>query len=248
MSRAKSMKEMEDAVRWQADQEEAELRHTSAHIRRIINQSAQRLRMAVSTVGDPYFLVNHSGKITPGRAVDPTGSTGFFPWGLIDTSVVEPEILKTYGIDLKIGTSVISLDHVTFAERLNFQGSGAGSDCPIAFFEYNEKAIGLLPVPDTNYDFTLWYLPVMAELTADDDVLICGPAASDEWIVWDCLWKLLARDNYPRLLQVAQATKAELMAEIIRHSAHQTVNASKRIDTRRIRRIKRGYVRKDWVF
>lgn len=240
------MQEMEDAVRWQADQEEAELRHTSAHIRRIINQSAQRLRLSVSAVGDPYFLVNHSGKITPGRAPDPTGSTGSFPWGLIDTSVVEPEILKTYGVDLKIGTTIISLDHVTFSERLNFQDRDGVGDTPVAFFEYNEKAIGLLPIPDTSYDYTLWYLPVMPELTGDNDILNCGPAASDEWIVWDCLWKLLARDNYPRLLQVAQATKAELMADIIRHSAHQVVNASRRVDTRRFSRLKRWNTRRGW--
>lgn len=245
MSRAKTILELETAVRWQADQEEAELRHTSEHIRRIINQSAQQLRLQVSSVGDPYFLRSFSGVIKGGAAVDQQNRDRTLPWGSIDSSNIDPEILQVYGIDVSLGGlgRVTSLTHVTFAERLSFQGLGQSSS-PCAFFEYNENNIGVLPIPDGDYSFTLWYVPVLPDVMEDGDVMLCGPAGSDEWIVWDCLWKLLARDNYPRLLEVAAATKAELMAAILKQSAHQRVNPSTRRDSRNERRLKFGSSRR----
>lgn len=241
MARLRKLSELEEMVRWQSDQEHAELRHTPEAVRRAINQSIQEYRELVSENGDPYFLVSHCGTMTPGRAVDPGGTGRQFNWGSIDTSTFDPEVHRIYGLDVKVDQYVNNLDHLGFASRNQWQNLyGTAEGYPVGFFMYNENTLGILPAPNQPYEYTLWYLPVLPALMNDDDEFNPGLPGGEEWIVWDLLTKLLVRDNYPRQLAYAEGKRQQLSESIIsRARQHQRVGPAVRLDTRRQTMLKR---------
>ena len=234
-------------VRWQSDQQEADLRHTSADLRRAINQSIQRFRERISDNGHPYFLTNHSGKLTKGQTADPNGSGGKFAWGSLDISSFIPEVIRIYGFDITVNSVNEELDAVEFRERNHYQFGNNETTIPVAFFGYNENTIGILPAPDRAYPYTLWYLPRLEELTDDDDEFNPGLPGAEEWIVWDVMYKIVNRDNYPRLMASVKIERDELMVDIItRASSHHRTGPPKRIDTRGRTRNKRWYFYRHW--
>lgn len=247
MARSRKISELEDMCRWQADQQNAELRHTSADLRRAMNQSIQHFRERISDNGHPYFLTNYCSKLTPGSAPDPAGTGAVFAWGLIDTSPIDPAVARIYGLDITVNGVNEELDAVEFRERNHYQFGNNETTIPVAFFGYDETRIGILPPPDRDYPYTLWYLPVLPELLADDDEFNPGLPGAEEWIVWDVMVKLLNRDNYPRLLPIAIGEREGLMVDILhRASKHQRTGPPKRIDTRGRTRNKRWYFYRHW--
>ena len=231
MARSRTIAELEEAVRWQADIEEAELRHTSEKVRHAINQSIQRFREKISDNGSPYFLTSHSGQIPAGAAKDINGQE--FAWGALDITGIQPGVVRIYGLDLSLNSINFELKAVTFKERNNYQTRYTLQQVPIAFFNYNENMLGIVPVPDKGYTYTLWYLPELPILMDDGDTFNPGVPGAEEWVVWDVLIKLLTRDNYPRLLNVAQATRDDLWRDIIhRANKHQRSGPATRLDTR----------------
>lgn len=247
MARSRTIKELEEMVRWQADQQRADLRNTSADIRRAANQSIQRFRERISDNGHPYFLTNHSGRLTPGHAVDPRGSGVQLAWGLLDTSGIVPEVVRIYGLDITVNSINTELDAVEFRERNHYQFGNNENTIPVAFFGYDETKIGILPPPDDNYEYTLWYLPKLAELSNDEDQFNPGLPGAEEWVVWDVMHKILNRDNYPRLIASVRAEREDLMVDILqRASSHQRTGPPKRLDTRGRTRNKRWYHYRHW--
>lgn len=245
MARNRKISELEDMIRWQADQERAELRHTSAAIRRAANQSIQRFRELISDNGHPYYLTSQSGLMTPGNASDDNGQK--FAWGLLDTESFDPEPVRIYGLDITVNGVNEELDAVEFRERNHYQFGNNENTIPVAFFGYDETKIGVLPPPDRAYPYTVWYLPVLPELTEDDDEFNPGVPGAEEWIIWDVMLKILNRDNYPQLIASARAERAELWADILhRARKHQRTGPPKRIDTRGRTRNKRWYFYRHW--
>ena len=247
MARAVTIKQLEDDVRWQADQQEAELRHTSADLRRAINQSIQRFRENISDNGFSYFMQDSSGTLEPGNAVTDNGTQ--LTWGVLDMIDFEPEVVRIYGVDVTINGSVLDLDPVTFKERNRYQYYDNDSGTPIGFFGYDETKLGIVPPPNKPYAYTVWYLPAIEDLTDDDDSFNpCVPGAS-EWIVWDVMYKLLNRDNYPRLLAGVAKERGRLWEDIL-HKAnkHSRAGPARRLDTRGWTRSKRYYRVRPWLF
>lgn len=232
-------------VRWQSDSQEADLRHSSADLRRAINQSIQHFRENISDNGHPYFLTSHSGLLTPGQATDSNGQQ--FAWGTLDMDSFSPEVVRIYGFDITVNGVNEELDAVEFRERNHFQFGNNELTIPIAFFGYNETKLGILPAPDRPYAYTLWYLPMLEELTEDDDQFNPGVPGAEEWIIWDVMLKLLNRDNYPRLIQSVRIERDTLWADILhRARKHQRTGPPKRIDTRGRTRNKRWYFYRHW--
>lgn len=245
MARHRKISELEDMVRWQSDTQDADLRHSSADLRRAINQSIQRFRELISDNGHPYYLTSHSGRLTKGAAEDDNGQK--FAWGILDTSSFSPELVRLYGFDITVNSVTEELDAVEFKERNHFQFGNNETTIPVAFFGYNETKIGILPAPDRDYPYTIWYLPLLEELTEDNDEFNPGIPGAEEWIVWDVMFKLLNRDNYPRLLQSVILERDKLLVDILhRARKHQRTGPPKRIDTRGRTANKRLYFYRHW--
>lgn len=236
MSARISLAELEAKVRWQADQERAEARHTSAKLREEIRTSVNRYRELFSDNGSAYYLTNHCGKIQAGPAPDRNGSDKTMPWGEINISSINPEIVRIYGIDVDFGGTKISLEQIAFAERNHYDGCQGE---PIAFFGFGEDRIGVVPLPAAEYPFTLWYLPTLSNFENDDDVFNPGVPGGEQWVVWDVMHKIFMRDNYPGLLQFIMIERDKVGADIIhRISSFFRVKAEIRRDTKGERKSK----------
>ena len=247
MARAVTIQQLEDDVRWLADQQEAELRHTSSDLRRAINHSIQAFREAISDNGHSYFLVEHSGTLAVGHASSQNGTE--LSWGELDTKSWDPEVVRIYGVDVTVNGSVLDLDAVQFSERNRYQSYQFGGGVPTSFFGYNETKIGILPPPNRAYNYVVWYLPVLPELTANGDEFNPGVPGAEQWIKWDVMFALLNRDNYPRLLASVAKERQRLWDDILhRANKHQRTGPAKRLDTRGWSRRKRSYRWRTWLF
>lgn len=247
MARFRTIAELEQMVRWQADQERALLRHTSADLRRAMNQSIQRYRERISDNGHPYFLVSSSGQLTPGSASDPGGTGTKFAWGTLDISALLPAVVRIYGLDVTVDGIISELDAAEFGDRNKYQVRMPQSQAPVAFFGYDENTIGILPACDRPIPYTLWYLPVLPDLLNDDDEFNPGLPGGEEWVVWDVMHKILNRDNYPALIASCRSERDNLMIDLLaRASSHQRVGPPKRKDSRGRTRDKRRAFFSGW--
>jgi len=229
---------MEKKVRWQSDNERAELRNTSADVRRTINQSIQAFRDVFSDNGDSYFLSSKAGRMTPGRAnVDGT----FVPWGTIDISAVEPAVVRIMGLDVVLnGQFNVELDHISFAQRNYNQDLAIADGIPQSFFSYDQNTLAIVPAPQFGYEYILWYLPLLPELMADDDEFDPGIPGADEWVVFDTCVKLHTRDNNLKWVAAFKMLRDDTWMRVLKHaSSRQRVGPTYRLDTRGRRISKR---------
>ncbi len=232
MARPVTIKELEASVRWQADYQRALLRHTSDDVRLAINNSLQRFREIISDEGYTYFLKIHNGNLPAGLAKDPDNGRDR-AWGELDISSFEPEVVRVYGIDVKINNWWNRLTAASLLERNDYQTRGDNSRYPVAFFMYDETKIGILPPSREEYEFNLLYLPLLPPLLNDEDVFNPAVPAGDEWVIWDVMLKLIVRDNYPSQYGIVQSKLAELMKDILNKAGKLQISQPlHRLDTR----------------
>lgn len=187
-------------------------RYTPTLLNRIINQSIQRFRERISNEGMTHFLVSYSGNLTQ-------GTTSTYAFQTLDLSALSPSLVRTYGVDITIAGVVKSLAHRPFTERNDFS-AGLGSSMtgtPIAWAHFQTRSIAIMPGPDGDYPYTVWYLPVLADLSADGDTFD-GVAGWEVWVLWDCVCQLIARDQYQAAYTQAIAERDLAWADIIRSS------------------------------
>jgi len=247
MARAVTIEQLEADVRWLADQQEAELRHTSSDLRRAINHSIQAFREGISDNGFSYFLTEHSGTLDPGNAVSQNDTK--LAWGVLETRAWDPEVVRVYGVDVTVNGSVLDLGAVSFNERNRFQYYNNESGVPQNFFGYNETTLGIVPPPNRAYNYVVWYLPALPELVNDGDEFNPGVPGAEQWIKWDVMYMLLNRDNYPRLLASVAKERQRLWDDIL-HRANklQRSGPMKRLDTRGWARAKSLYRHRSWLY
>lgn len=240
MSAAVTIAELEADIRWQADQERALLRHTSAKVRRAICQSIDSYREMISDQGWPYYLKVKTGTLPIGATVDPDDGETALNWGKLDVSEFNPPVVRVYGLDLHYSGTQDELSSVSFAER-NAYGSSPGK--PLAYFIYDETNIGLLPPSGAAYKYTMSYLPKLPKLLNDDDEFNPGVPGGEQWVVWDVMTKLLVRDNYPDLVQASMAERDRQRVDIL-HQVGKLIRAFPRhkLNTRARKSARAGRV------
>lgn len=211
MTRSVSVSQLLDDIQDQADTLGTDLRHTPARLLRKVNQSYQRFRELVTREGLSLFLTPSSGTLTPG-VESPYGFRSLDISGVAD-------LVRPVGLDITVNGLVTSLYCIPFEHR-NSYGGGTSTSVPEAWAQYNRTSLAILPAPDIAYPYTLWYLPRPDELTANDS--FDGVAGWEDWVMWDVVCRLLARDQGSTALAIAQQERAMVQTEIMRSA--QVVN------------------------
>jgi len=195
-------------VRFKADAGGASVRHTDVQITRLINQSIQMFRERISDDGSQHYLVPYSGTL----GIGPTSPFAFYQLDL--SSGPSPSLVRTYGLDVTIDGQVCKLEHVPFESR-NDYGTVPGGSRPIAWFHIRTDQVGIVPASSGAYPFTVWYLPKFTDLAAAGDTFE-GVAGWEEWVVWDVVCQVIARDQFPQAFEIAERRRAEVEQRVIR--------------------------------
>lgn len=183
-------------------------RYQPGLLNRLINQSIQRFRERISNEGITHFLVSWSGTL-------PAGTSGNYAFQVLDLSSLSPSLVRTYGLDLTISGVVRSLEQRSFQERNEFTSGPLMTGQPLAWAHYQTTSIAIMPAPDTSYPYTIWYLPVLADMSADSDTFD-GVAGWEIYVLWDCVCQLIARDQYASAYQQATVERDNAWTDIVR--------------------------------
>ena len=188
-------------------------RYTPTILTRYLNQSVQRFRERISNEGMTHYLVSTTGTVT-------SGATSPYAFKSLDISAAAPNVVRVYGVDLTVNGIVKTLAHRPFQER-NDYGAPSITGEPMAWAMYQTTSIALMPAPGQSYSYTVWYLPLLADMVADGDTFD-GVAGWEQWIVWDVVCQLIARDTYQSAYAQAAQLRTETWQDIIRSSTKVT--------------------------
>lgn len=194
-------------VRFLGDAGGASIRHTDAQITRRINQAIQAFRRRISDTGSQHYLVSSSGTLG-------TAPTSPYPFYVLDLSGLSPALVHTYGIDVTFsGGHVVTLGHVPFEQRAKYGSTQQGGE-PVAWAHFRTAQVAILPASSTAYAYTVWYLPVLADLSGADT--FDGVAGWEEYVTADVVCDLIARDQFPLAFQMAAAQRDKAWESVIR--------------------------------
>jgi hypothetical protein len=215
LSRTVTLSQLRTDIRNQADLVGQTARHDDTLLTRLINQSIQRFRERLSAGGVQHYLTNSTGLLT-------AGATSGYPFCVLDLSAASPAITRTYAVDIDIGGVLKTLHHVAFEERSRYSGTSIVGE-PVAWCHLQTVSIAIMPAPSQAYNYTVWHLPKLDDLSADGDTFN-GVAGWEDWIVWDVVSRLIVRDQYPQAFAMVEQSKHELWKDIL-FSARQVTMA-----------------------
>ena len=208
MSRTVTLTQLLADIRWQADQVGATVRHEDAPLTRIINQSIQRFRERITVSGDTFYLTSATATISSGQASTTQA------YQTLDISGFSPEPVRTFGVDILYQSRVVSLVHVPFDDRNDF-GGGVDTGPPRAFAHYQAQTLAIFPVPDGSYTARVYYCPVATNLSSGSDTFD-GVAGWEEYLTWDCVCRVIIRDQYPQAAAIANQYRLETWSDIVK--------------------------------
>ena len=206
MSRNATLAQLLDDIEAQADLLGTDVRHTPARKMRLVNQAIQRFRELLTVHGVRLYLTPSSGTLTAGVE----SPYAFRTLSLSGISL----LVRPYGLDITVSSVVRSLYSVPFQAR-NDYGGGNSTGIPEAWSQYNRNSLAILPAPDAAYPYTLWYIPRLEDMDALSDTFD-GVAGWEDYIVWDIVCRLLARDQTAQAYQIASSERAQVWADIMK--------------------------------
>jgi len=200
----------------QADIAGLTARHGATLLNRLANQSIQRFREKLSNEGARHFLTVATGTTT-------TGATSGFPFYKLNAGSLASGIVRIFGVDVKAQDgSWRRLEHTTFEDRDSYGGGHPASiGEPRVWAEYQTTTLAIMPPPDRNYDFVVWYLPVLNDLQADT-ATFDGVAGWEDFVTWDVVCRIIMRDQNPEAYQLASAERAAIWMDILRNATRVT--------------------------
>lgn len=212
--RTVTLQQLRVDVQNQADIAGLTTRHGATLINRIINQEIQHFREDLSGEGSRHFL-----QVATGTMLQ--GATSGFPFRELNAGALASGIVRVYGLDVKCqGGEWKRLEHTTFEDRTSYGGPNSLGE-PKVWAEYQTTRLAVLPAPNQNYDFILWYLPVLNDLANDSDTFD-GVAGWEDYIMWAAVARLVMRDQFPQTFAMVMQCKAEAMQKILRSSTRVT--------------------------
>lgn len=194
MSRTRTLANLRADVRWISDTEGLTLRHTDANVNRAINQAVQAFRLMLADHGSSFYLREASFATVAGTDT-------------VDLSLVASgNVVQVYGIDVSVDGEWRELFEFSFAERNRYQDSWSGDNrgTPTYYQILNIGTVNaptgasagdlrLMPTPDAVYTMRVFYLPVLADMSADGD-FFNGLAGWEDWVVYEAALRLCERD------------------------------------------------------
>lgn len=188
-------------------------RYSPTSLNFYINSSIQRFRERVTNEGITHYLTSTSGSVS-------SGATSPYSFKSLDLSAVTPAVVRVYGVDLTVSSIVKTLAHRPFQER-NDYGAPSITGEPMAWAMYQTTSVAIMPAPNQSYAYTVWYLPVLADLVNDGDTFD-GVAGWEQYIIWDCVCRLIARDQYQAAYMQAVQLRDEIIQDILRSATKVT--------------------------
>ena len=184
-------------------------RYTPTVLTRYVNQAIQRFREKISNEGATRYLVSTSSTLG-------TGATSPYPFYVLDVSAVSPSIVRTYGLDITVNNVTRTLKHIDFKSRAQYGGANY-TGIPEAWAHYQGNKLAVFPPSSSAYTYVLWYLPVLADLSADGDTFD-GVAGWEDFIVWEVVCRLIIKDQYPQAYQMATVERDRVWSDIVRQA------------------------------
>lgn len=258
-ARTRTLDEMVADVRYRADVQDNDARHPLANVRRLINESWQTLRELLSDQGYPHFLKAKSGTVTVGEIVpDAVGNPSLTAaFGTID---FPDDAIRIYALHVQLNGRIVALEPVSFQGLQDYQctffDSGNRRGDPYGFFPYNVGTessasvtagkIAIVPAPDAAIGYTVWYLPIWVDLATGAHVFN-SLAGFEQWVIWDCVIKISARDNDAKAMYAIAVEERRSEFERILKAADRLQRAGpRRIEDTRGRRRRYRLDREEW--
>jgi hypothetical protein len=191
-------------------------RHGPTLLNRLINQSIQRFRERISGEGARHWLTVATGTMQ-------SGATSGFPFHSLDARVIASGIVRVYGVDVKRQDGTWKrLEHTTFEDRCNYGGGSPQSvGEPCVWAEYQTTTLAILPPPDRQTDFVIWYLPVASDLQSDA-ATFDGLAGHEDYIVYDVGCRSITRDQYSAVFPMMSSERDRIWQDIVRSATRVT--------------------------
>jgi hypothetical protein len=200
----------------QADIAGLTTRHGATLLNRLANQSIQRFREKLSNEGARHFLTVATGTMV-------SGATSGFPFYSLNAGSLASGIVRIFGVDVKTQDgSWKRLEHTTFEDRASYGGGHPASvGEPRVWAEYQTTKLAILPPPDRNTDFVVWYLPVLNDLQSDS-ATFDGVSGWEDFVTWDVVCRIIVRDQNPEAYSMAVTYKNEIWQDILRNATRVT--------------------------
>jgi len=232
--RGRTLTQLLDDIRFQADQLGETLRNDDTHLTRLLNQSIQRWREWVSEQGHPLYLSTATGTLPVGAA------NGNVSYGTIDMSSWTPTPVHVYALEIRVSNTVINLRQIPWESRNDYQGrlfntfyQGVTNSQPAAFFRIGQT-LNIVPPSQAAYTYTAYYMPLFTDLANPSDVFD-GEAGWEEWLVWDALVKLIVRDQEPERYQMAVTERDRIQGDILQRLRQDRPSVTRRRNDRQRR-------------
>lgn len=213
MARTRSLANLRADLEYLADIQNLTNRHDQTNKNRAINQAIQSFREKLSLEGIAHYLQSNTVTLTP-------GATSPYPFAVVDLSALAPGVVRVYRVHVTVDNRVYDLEGVEFTEVTRYQEdwSGIRTGIPVAFASKTTYTLALMPPPDSAYTAVIWYLPVLADLSADSDTFD-GVAGWEDWVVLDAAVRIANRDRDQTQIALLKDERAIKWAEVIKSAS-----------------------------
>jgi hypothetical protein len=224
-------------VRSRADIESQTARHTDTQLIWWINRAWQMLRLKLTKDGVTPMFLKWS---TP--AAMTAGVKAGYSFGELSLPADAAEV---FAIDVTIsGNEIQSLLPCDLGQRNEYRNQfGEATGIPRTFWvedvglesttTLSQGHIALLPAPDRAYTYSIGYVPHWVDIT-NTTYVFNSVANYDEWVIWDVVQTVAARDNDMQgTASIAFAKQQAVWNDLVSSSRIQRVGPVARVDVAR---------------
>lgn len=210
MARTRTLAQLQADLTYLSDAQNLSARHDTTNQTRVLNQAIQRFREKLSIEGITHYL-------QPYQTTTPVGATAPFPFAVLDlASGPSPALVRVYQVHVTVNNRVYQLEGIEFTEITRYQDEfrGVASGPPLAFASQTTTKLCFVPPPSQAFTCVVWYLPVLADLSAPGDSFD-GVAGWEDWVVYQAAMQLCQRDRDGTQFSLLTAERDRVWSDII---------------------------------